>query len=123
MSSSLISSATSVGVANGVAVGIANRDEPSITASEVLLPDRQDIIARCELEGPDKNGFAYNQQIWIKYDITEAEVAAQEFAYEHVDQRIFRVPRIYDWFLEGSLCYYGEGQWHNISRVHKTTSG
>lgn len=86
--------------------GIANLGEPSIAATEVLLPDRQDVIARCELEGLDKNGFAYNEKIWIKYNnATEAEVAAQEFAYKHADQRIFRVPKIYDWFSKGSMTY------------------
>jgi hypothetical protein len=91
-----------------VASKITNLHEPSMAATEIALPDHQDVIARCELDSREKQKagfpyrrFAYNERIWINYNhTTEADVAAQQLAYDHADPRIFRVPKIYDWFTK-----------------------
>jgi hypothetical protein len=72
----------------------------------ILVPSRSDVLDRCALEGTG-SGFAYNKDIWIKCAVhtTSAEVAAQEYAYQHADREIFRVPRIYDWFVGGNITF------------------
>jgi hypothetical protein len=85
---------------------ISSLDEPTF-ATKILLPSRAYVIGCCKFEGPHNNGFAYNEKVWIKYGtgVTDSEVAAQEFAHGHVDQRIFRVPQFYDWFSKGLQIY------------------
>lgn len=78
-----------------------------IVEIDILVPSRGDVLVRCALEGMGGNGFAYNNDIWIKYaaHTTAAEVAAQEYAYYHADAEILRVPKIYDWFVGGNTTF------------------
>lgn len=71
------------------------------------LPTRQEVVALCDKEGPNKNGFAYDGLIWIKYGrgVTEAEAAAQQFAYQHADRSILRIPQVYDCFSKTTTTY------------------
>ncbi len=71
------------------------------------LPTHQHVVALYNEQGSHKNGFKYDELIWIKYgeNVTEAEAVAQTFAYEHVDRNIIRIPEIYDCFSEENMTY------------------
>jgi len=63
---------------------------------------RHDVITACARNGPRSNGFAYNNQIFIKYgtEVTMAEAAMQTFVHENADHDIVYTPRVYDAFTK-----------------------
>lgn len=81
--------------------------DDAANAVEVVVPSRGDVLAHYALEGIIGSGFVYNEDIWIKCaaHTTSAEVAAQEYAYQHADRAIFRVPKIYDGFVGGTTTF------------------
>ncbi|KAH7320700.1 phosphotransferase enzyme family protein [Stachybotrys elegans] len=64
------------------------------------IPKRDVVEALCKENGPKSNGFAYSDEIWIKYGegVTLAEAAIQRYVHNNVDPRIVHVPEVFDEF-------------------------
>ncbi|EFY84574.1 phosphotransferase enzyme family protein [Metarhizium acridum CQMa 102] len=68
--------------------------------AQIQIPPRDAVPGLCDAKGPEPGGFAYNDQIWIKYGVTVrlAEAAMQKYVHENADLAIVHIPKVFDAF-------------------------
>ncbi|KID94278.1 phosphotransferase enzyme family protein, partial [Metarhizium majus ARSEF 297] len=67
---------------------------------QIQIPSRDVVSSLCDAAGPETRGFAYNDQIWIKYGkyVRLAEAAMQKYVHENADPSIVHIPKVFDAF-------------------------